>query len=101
MVYCVVKDLDLNYGFGKWNTFHSGHRDLNDICSMYEQNDFQSQLCDHNAHFTNTSASGLPEDCQIVEFLTVANYDYFKQLRLSDRKAYNQKRRKSFHPRRS
>jgi len=25
MVYCVVKDLDLrDYGFGKWNTFHSG-----------------------------------------------------------------------------
>jgi len=61
---------------------------------VYEQNDFQSQLCDHNAHF-NKARQDCPEDCQIVEFLTVANYDYFKQLRLSDRKAYNQKRRKS------
>jgi phytoene dehydrogenase-like protein len=30
--------------------------------------------------------------CQIVEFLTVANYDYFKQLRDSDPKAYRQKK---------
>jgi phytoene dehydrogenase-like protein len=30
MAYCVVKDLDLrDYGFGRWNTFHSGHHDLN------------------------------------------------------------------------
>jgi phytoene dehydrogenase-like protein len=33
-----------------------------------------------------------PEDCQIIEFLTVANYDYFNQLRNRDRKAYIQKK---------
>ncbi len=95
MVYCVVKDLDLrDYGFGKWNTFHSGHQDLNEaFAQMYEQNDFS------NPSFAITTPTLLtqarqdcPEDCQIVEFLTVANYDYFKQLRLSDRIAYNQKK---------
>lgn len=95
MVYCVVKDLDLrDYGFGKWNTFHSEHQDLNEaFAQMYEKNDFS------NPSFAITTPTLLtqarrdcPEDCQIVEFLTVANYDYFKQLRESDRKAYNQKK---------
>ncbi len=95
MVYCVIKDLDLrDYGFGKWNTFHSGHQDLNEaFAQMYEQNDFS------NPSFAITTPTLLtqarrdcPEDCQIVEFLTVANYDYFKQLQESDRKAYIQKK---------
>jgi all-trans-retinol 13,14-reductase len=38
------------------------------------------------------SSRDCPEDCQIVEFLTVANYDYFRQLREGDRKAYRQKK---------
>jgi phytoene dehydrogenase-like protein len=33
-----------------------------------------------------------PEGCQIIEFLTVANYDYFKKLKTTDRKAYRQKK---------
>ncbi len=95
MVYCVVKDLDLrDYGFGKWNTFHTEHQNLNEAFDqMYEKNDFS------NPSFAITTPTLLtqahrdcPEDCQIVEFLTVANYDYFKRLRESDRKAYNQKK---------
>jgi all-trans-retinol 13,14-reductase len=94
MVYCAVKDLDLrDYGFGKWNTFHSGHRDLNEAFEqMYERNDFS------NPSFAITTPTLLtdthrdcPADCQIVEFLTVANYNYFKKLR-SNRKAYRQKK---------
>ncbi len=95
MAYCVVKDLDLrDYGFGKWNTFHTGHQDLNlAFRQMYEQNDFS------NPSFAITTPTLLtekdrdcPDDCQIIEFLTVANYDYFKQLKESDRKAYRQKK---------
>ncbi|PSB48923.1 NAD(P)/FAD-dependent oxidoreductase [Cyanosarcina cf. burmensis CCALA 770] len=95
MAYCVVQDLDLrDYGFGKWNLSHTGHQDLNEaFAQMYERNDFS------NPSFAITTPSLLtdtrrdcPEDCQIVEFLTVANYNYFKQLRESDRKAYNQKK---------
>jgi len=61
---------------------------------MYEQNDFNHFAI--TAHLPATRQD-CPEDCQIVEFLTVANYDYFKQLRLSDRKAYNQKRNPRLH----
>lgn len=95
MAYCVVKDLDLrDYGFGKWNTFHTTHPDLNQsFRQMYEQNDFS------NPSFAITTPTLLteksrdcPEDCQIIEFLTVANYHYFKHLKDSDRKAYRQKK---------
>jgi all-trans-retinol 13,14-reductase len=95
MAYCVVKDIDLrDYGFGKWNTFHSGHQNLNEAFNqMYERHDFS------NPSFAITTPTLLtehrrdcPEDCQIVEFLTVANYDYFKTLYDRDRKAYRQKK---------
>jgi all-trans-retinol 13,14-reductase len=95
MAYCVVKDIDLrDYGFGKWNVFHSGHRDLNEaFYQMYEQHDFS------NPSFAITTPSLMtetqpdcPEDCQIIEFLTVANYDYFKQLKDTDDKAYRHKK---------
>lgn len=95
MAYCVVKDIDLrDYGFGKWNTFHTGHQNLNEaFAQMYERNDYS------NPSFAITTPTLLtdkqrdcPEDCQIIEFLTVANYDYFQQLQKTSRKAYNQKK---------
>jgi all-trans-retinol 13,14-reductase len=95
MAYCAVKDLDLrDYGFGKWNTFYSGHQNLNEAFDqMYEKNDFS------NPSFAITTPTLLtnehrdcPEDCQIIEFLTVANYNYFKELKDTDRKAYRQKK---------
>jgi all-trans-retinol 13,14-reductase len=95
MVYCAVKDLDLrDYGFGKWNTFHSGHQDLNEAFDqMYERNDFSNPSFAITTPTLLTSAQrDCPEDCQIVEFLTVANYDYFKQLQTNNRKAYRQKK---------
>lgn len=99
MAYCVVKDLDLrDYGFGKWNTFHTGDADLNIAFDrMYYQNDFS------NPSFAITTPTLLtdehrdcPEDCQIIEFLTVANYDYFKNLKATDPKAYRQKKTEIF-----
>ena len=95
MVYCVVKDIDLrDYGFGKWNTFHTGHRDLNEAFDqMYEKHDFS------NPSFAITTPTLMtedqhdcPEGCQIVEFLTVANYDYFKKLKETNKKVYRQKK---------
>ena len=95
MAYCVVKDLDLrDYGFGKWNTFHTESTNLNDAFEeMYVENNFS------NLSFAVTTPTLLtevgrdcPEDCQIVEFLTVANYDYFEGLLKRDRKAYTQKK---------
>lgn len=95
MAYCVVKDLDLrDYGFGKWNLSHTGHLDLNEaFAQMYERNDFSNPSFAITTPTLLTAAErDCPEDCQIVEFLTVANYGYFKQLRENDPKAYRQKK---------
>ncbi len=95
MAYCVVKDLDLrDYGFGKWNLSHTGHQSINEAFDqMYEHHDYS------NPSFAITTPTLLteesrdcPEDCQIVEFLTVADYAYFKELKGRDRKAYYQKK---------
>ena len=99
MAYCVVKDLDLrNYGFGKWNLSHTGHQSLNEaFAQMYEHNDFSNPSFAITTPTLLTEASGdCPEDCQIVEFLTVANYDYFQTLQSRDRKAYYQKKQEIF-----
>lgn len=95
VAYCVVKDLDLrDYGFGSWNTFHSEETDLNQsFARMYEQNDFSHPSFAITTPTLLTQAlRDCPDDCQIIEFLTVANYQYFNQLRQSDRKAYYHKK---------
>ncbi|MUG96662.1 NAD(P)-binding protein [Scytonema sp. UIC 10036] len=95
MVYCVVKDIDLrDYGFGKWNTFHTEQRDLNEaFYQMYEKHDFSKPSFAITTPTLMTEAEQeCPEGCQIIEFLTVANYDYFKKLKETDKKAYRQKK---------
>lgn len=95
MAYCVVKDLDLrDYGFGQWNTFHTGHQNLNEaFYQMYEKHDFSNpSFAITTPTLMSTTHRDCPEDCQIIEFLTVANYDYFRQLKDRDRKAYYQKK---------
>lgn len=99
MVYCTVKGIDLrDYGFGKWNVFHSSHRDLNEAFSdMYERHHY-SKLS-----FAITTPSLMTDDCsdrpegqQVMEFLTVANYEYFKQLKETDERAYKKKKKEIF-----
>ncbi len=99
MAYCVVKDLDLQaYGFGKWNTFHTGDVDLNVAFDrMYVHNDFSNpSFAITTPTLLTTASRDCPEDCQIVEFLTVANYAYFKNLKATDPKAYRQKKTEIF-----
>jgi all-trans-retinol 13,14-reductase len=103
MAYCVIKGIDLrDYGFGKWNTFHTEQPNLNQAFEhMYKNNDFSQPSFAITTPTLLTEASrDCPEDCQIIEFLTVANYDYFQTLLKRDpnnpdssgRKAYRQKK---------
>jgi all-trans-retinol 13,14-reductase len=95
MAYCVVKDLDLrDYGFGKWNVFHTEDPDLNQAFRrMYEQHDYsQPSFAITTPTLLTEADRDCPEDCQIIEFLTVANYDYFHQLQQTDKKAYYRKK---------
>ncbi len=95
VAYCVVKDIDLrDYGFGKWNTFHIEQEDLNTAFKqMYENHDFsQLSFAITTPTLLTDEVRDCPKDCQIVEFLTVANYNYFRELRETDKKGYYQKK---------
>ncbi len=95
MAYCVVQDLDLReYGFGNWNTFHTCHSDLNHAFSqMYEQHDYSHpSFAITTPTLLTTASRDCPPNCQIVEFLTVADYQYFQALKASDRHAYTRKK---------
>ncbi len=95
MAYCVVKDIDLrDYGFGKWNTFHTGHRNLNEAFEqMYVSHDYSNpSFAITTPTLLTTEERDCPEDCQIIEFLTVADYSYFQELKTQDDKAYRQKK---------
>lgn len=96
MIYCAVTGLDLGaLGFGKWNTFHTGELDLNQAFRrMYEEHDYS------NPSFAITTPGLMTDDCsdrpagqQIIEFLTVADYDYFEALKSKSRKDYLQEKR--------
>ena len=93
MAYCVVKDIDLrDYGFGKWNTFHTGHRNLNEAFEqMYVSHDYSNpSFAITTPTLLTTEERVCPEDCQIIEFLTVADYSYFQELKTQDDKANRQ-----------
>ena len=72
-----------DYGFGKWNVSHTGHESLNEaFAQMYDRHDYSNPSFAITTPTLLTEASrDCPADCQIVKFLTVANYAYFKQLR--------------------
>ncbi len=95
MAYCVVQGIDLrDYGFGKSNTFHSGDLDLNVAFDrMYNQHDYNNPSFAITTPTLLTNYGGdCPPDCQIIEFLTVANYEYFNQLKQHAPKAYRHKK---------
>jgi len=96
MAYCAVKDIDLQkYGFGKWNVFHTGSIDLNEsFKKMYQDHDYSNPsfaIC--TPGFLTKEASDRPEGQQIIEFLTVADYNYFKKLKDTDKSAYKKKKK--------
>ncbi len=91
VAYCVVKGIDLrDYGFGKWNIFHSDDPDLNAVFDrMYNHQDYSHPSFAITTPTLLTAAGGdCPPDCQVMEFLTVANYQYFQKLRDLDPQEY-------------
>jgi all-trans-retinol 13,14-reductase len=99
MAYCVVEGLDLrDYGFGRSNLFHTDEPDLNVAFeAMLERGDYS------RPSFAITVPTLLTEDrtdCpagkQIIEFLTVADYERFKNLRFSKPRQYALAKRSIF-----
>ena len=91
VLYGVVKGLNLrDYGFGNWNIWHC-QDDLNDtIDAMYYDNDYTKPYFAMNcpSYFSQDESHCLREDCLKFEILTVANYNYWKELKLRDHRYY-------------
>ena len=99
MAYCVVKDLDLrDFGFGRWNLFHTEQRDLNKAFdAMYLHGDYSKpSFVITTPSLLTDDRSDCPEGCQIVELLTVANYQRFHDLKIRDAKDYRDKKTEIF-----
>lgn len=95
MAYGVVKGIDLrDYGFGKSNLFHTEQNDLNRVFhDMYWRGDYSKPSFAVTVPTLLTDdRSDCPPGHQIIEFLTVANYDRFLNLKLSSPTSYRRKK---------
>ena len=96
MIYCAVSGIDLaDYGFGKWNTFHSGHEDLNEAFNvMYYDHDYSNpSFAITTPGFMTRDTSDRPEGQSVVELLTVADHAYFAGLLQENKALYRKKKR--------
>ena len=96
MIYCAVDGIDLaDYGFGKWNTFHSGHEDLNEAFNtMYYHHDYSNpSFAITTPGFMTSDSTDRPAGQSIIEFLTVADYSYFAGLLQENKALYRKKKR--------
>ena len=96
MAYLVVEGIDLrNYGFGKSNLFHTEEPDLNNVFNkMYNIADYSKPSFAMTVPTLLTKERGdCPDNQQIVELLTVANYKYFKTLEQTSTVDYIDKKR--------
>jgi len=99
VAYCVVKGIDLaDFGFGRWNLFHSEQADLNKAFEdMYDRSDYTApSFVLTTPGFLSDDNSDCPEGEQIIQFLTVANYSYFHDLKIRDASAYRKKKKEIF-----
>lgn len=96
VLYGIVKDLDLSkHGFGDWNIWHCQEDHNAAFDAMYHNNDYSKPYFAMNCRslHTDNSSNCLREGCQVFQICTVANYDYWKTLKLRDHKAYNLKKK--------
>lgn len=96
VLYGIVEDLDLiQYGFGDWNIWHCQEDHNAAFDAMYHDSDYSNPYFAMNCRslHTDDKSNCLREGCQVFQICTVANYDYWKLLKIRDRKAYNLKKK--------
>jgi phytoene dehydrogenase-like protein len=98
MAYCVFEGDLRDYGFGRSNLFHTEQEDLNEAFrAMYDRGDYSRPSFAVTVPGLLTPVGGdCPEGKQIVEFLTVADYQRFLRLKLADPRAYRARKREIF-----
>ena len=95
VLYGIVKDIDLaQHGFGDWNIWHCQPDHNQAFADMYENADYSKPYFAMNCRSLHTTdRSNCPNDgTQGFQICTVANYDYWKALKLRSPKAYNRKK---------
>lgn len=93
-VYLGVKDIHLSdYGFGNHNTWHLEQWDMNASWRESRENCIDRPWIFMSTPTLHTSHPGIaPAGCQILEFGSVANYDYFKHLHDTNPPAYRKEK---------
>lgn len=94
VAYCVVEGIDLrDHGFGRSNLFHAEHADLNVAFDDMIDGDYSRPSFAMTVPTLLTDdRADCPEGKQIVELLTVADYDRFLATKLSQPRAYRQQK---------
>ncbi len=99
MAYCVVEGIDLReFEFGRSNLFHTDEPDLNvAFRAMLDRGDYtRPSFAVTVPTLLTENRSDCPAGKQIIEFLTVADYERFKHLRFSKPRQYGVAKRAIF-----
>jgi phytoene dehydrogenase-like protein len=99
MAYCAVEGIDLrDFGFGRSNLFHTEHPDLNEVFrAMRDHGDYsRPSFAVTVPSLLTDDGSDRPSGTQILELLTVADYDRFHYLKIANARAYREKKQAVF-----
>jgi all-trans-retinol 13,14-reductase len=96
-LYIGIRNLDLrNYGFGSFNIWHYPDEDLDRIyADQGVRGDISNPWLFMSTPTLHTNEPGLcPPDRQILEIATHCRYEDFRELRDTDKSAYNREKRR-------
>jgi all-trans-retinol 13,14-reductase len=96
VLYGAVQGIDLaDYGFGDWNVWHCQSDHNKAFEDMYDHNDYSNPYFAMNCRslHTDDKSNCKRDNSQIFQICTVANYEYWKLLKLRSHKAYNLKKK--------
>jgi phytoene dehydrogenase-like protein len=94
VMYLGLKDIDLRaYGFGSYNVWHLGQWDMNKAWSDQLAGDFENPWMFISTATLHTESDGVaPAGMHVMELATLADYQSFRDLKDTDRKAYRKKK---------
>ncbi len=99
MAYCAVEGIDLrDYGFGRWNVFHTDEPDLNRAFEAMDRDGDYSRpsFAITTPSLLSDAGGDCPEGTQLLELLTVADFGRFRHLKFAHNRAYGEKKREIF-----
>ncbi len=94
-VYLGLRGIDLReHGFGRHNTWHLEQWDMNETWAQEMRQDWSRPWVFMATPSLHTDQPGTcPPGTQILELATTANYDYFRELRNRDLRAYRRQKK--------